>query len=82
MDYMNDAGLADLGNAVVARASQDLRKALVYNDQGAIETLKRFFTSRRFNAFTTLDGKILLECLLNEDPATRKECIRAYHRAN
>lgn len=63
-----------LANAVVVQASNDFRKAVKLLSKGkknnAAEDLKKeceeFFRSKRFSAFTSLDGEVLLSMLEKE----------------
>ena len=63
-----------LGNAVILKAVDDYRDAVKKlkkkkNNQAALEMKDEctlFFLSKHFNAFTTLDGKMLLDKLQKE----------------
>lgn len=63
-----------LGNAVVIQAAKDYREAcakLKKNPENVSakamkEETEKFFESQRFNMFTELDGKALLEALRKE----------------
>lgn len=63
-----------LGNAVVLKAVDDYRDAAKRlkkkrHNQAALELkeeCERFFLSKHFNTFTTLDGRLLLEKLHKE----------------
>ena len=66
--------LQELANAVVVQAARDYREALgrlkKHPDDGYANKMKKecekFFLSQRFDCFTTLDGKALLEQLRKE----------------
>lgn len=63
-----------LGNAVVFQAVEDYRNARIdfancpkdYKAKSMMDECESFFLSERFNIFTDLDGKALLERLRKE----------------
>ncbi len=66
MVEFNDEGVQRLGYAVVIQAVKDYRMAVRTRNKYRRIECEMFFQSDWFNAFSRLDGKVLLERLQKE----------------
>ena len=66
MVEFNDEGVQRLGYAVVIQAVKDYRAAVRMKNKHRRIECEMFFKSDWFNAFSKLDGKVLLERLQKE----------------
>lgn len=67
---------SDLMNAVVEQAVYDYRKSYIKRDKKTRAECEAFFLSGRFNLFTGLDGKVLLDRLKKETNEERREYLK------
>ena len=57
---INDQGMDNLTNAIVAQAAKDYEDALRCDDESMIRECERFFRSRWYRMLTTVDGEYLI----------------------
>lgn len=53
----------DLANAIVRRTAIDYQKALCEDDKKVIKECLKFFKSKKYRAFTNLNGNMLVRML-------------------
>ena len=66
---INDQGMDNLTNAIVAQAAKDYEDALRCGDEDMVQECERFFRSRWYRMLTRIDG----EYLINELQKKAKE---------
>lgn len=67
------SGYQLLANAIIERAAEDYRRALVSNNELTIKEVSRFFNSQWFTALTDIDGSWMLKKLNSRGKSKSKK---------
>ena len=73
-----DKAYKNLANAIVLRAVEDYREAILYNDNKTIEECERFFKSKWCAFLAGMDGKHLAEKLKTETIYFRDQAFKIF----